>query len=74
MPMEIELLIDVRNLTLCSLIMASGALITEAPGNLLRDLLNRWKRFKIRARSRKKLRKGKPSGSFWEIDMTKFEP
>ncbi len=73
--MEMELLLDARNVILCSsLVMASGALFPEAPQNLLRTLRNRWKRFKIMAHSRKTLKKQKPSGSFWEIDMTKFEP
>lgn len=72
--MEIELLMDARNAMMFSLALASGALFPEAPLKISRALQARWKRLQAAARSFRSRKKDRISGSFWEIDMTKFEP
>lgn len=72
-PADISTAIDARNSALLLLVLASAGLCPDASASLSRKVQIRWGRLKGTLRSF--LAKDRPeSGSFWEIDMTKFEP
>jgi hypothetical protein len=72
--MDTELLLNLRNLMLFSLVLSSGALFPEKSRNVSAILIEKWKQFKKQRLMRKNRKADKQRTSFWEIDMTKFEP
>lgn len=69
--MESHILLNIRNIMVFSLVLASSALLPGALQSASRAMLDRWNLLKERILSFRSREKG---ASFWEIDMTKFEP
>jgi hypothetical protein len=72
--METDVLINLRNALLLSLAVAPGFLPQDNHPDPRGTLREQWLKLKVRVRSWKTKHPDKDHGSFWEIDMTKFEP
>lgn len=69
--MESRHILDARNIMVFSLILTSGAFFPDVPKSAYHAMQERWNLFKERIRF---LLTREKDASFWEIDMTKFEP
>ena len=72
--MAIEQIDSARNLVITCTMVLSLSLAPELSESFIRPAMRSWKRLKHFALVMKERFQRKCQSSFWEIDMTKFEP